>query len=200
MADDHQLVQLGEIADVYIGMLINSAQMEDAETGVPVITPMAIRNLTINTDEFQAAEVWDQKLDSYMVQSGDVLLPARSTSIKFGIVPDWDFATAIISSTLIGIRPDRNTIHPRVLVGWLSSPAGMSALESVSQSGTHQMSITSKGLKQLVIPIIPMDEQHKLIDLMEAADQAHWNAVRAADERREIATQAVVNKLTGKTK
>jgi restriction endonuclease S subunit len=134
-----------------------------------------------------------RELRNYHVHSGDLVLSARSTSLKMGIVPE-QFDGVVLNSTLIGVRPT-GALDARLLAAYLRHPDGQAALEAVAQSGTRQMNITVKGLESLIVPVPSKEKQLLLIQLLEASDQAYRSAMEAAESRRNLAIQVVARHM-----
>lgn len=186
--------QLGKIADITIGMAI--AGEEATGPGQPVLTVRCLTDGRIDPSQITRFCPGNRPVDQYRLQTGDVLLPARSTSLKMAIVPpEWD--GAIINATLIRIRcGDR--LDPRLLVAYMSHPSGRAEVEACSQSGTLQLNLTVRSLRSLEIPLPPIEEQARLVELMEAADDAYRSAVDAAQRRHRSANEVVLNIMTGR--
>lgn len=134
-----------------------------------------------------------RNVEKYRVATGDVLVSARSTSLKTAIVPQ-ELDKTIINATLLGVRC-LPLLEPRLLVAWLNHPEGQAALESVSQSATAQMNITVAGLSKLEVPIPPLDAQKRMVEVLEAADEAYTAAIKAAEDRKRLARQIIIAQL-----
>ena len=137
-------------------------------------------------------------LGRYKVASGDVLVSARSTTLKTAIVPPT-LDGRIINATLLGVRTMPN-LEPRLLVAWLQHREGRAALESVAQTGTAQMNITVAAISNIMIPVPPLEVQRQIAKILEASDEAYHAAIEAAENRRRIARQVVVAQLKDKGK
>nr|WP_255712788.1 restriction endonuclease subunit S [Rhodopirellula sp. JC740] len=186
---------LGDIADIYLGLWLKTSDTNTRQEGVPVVTVRSLSDFGVDGSDVDWAELTESKITKHRVEPGDVLIAARSTSLRTGVVPEDFPSHAVINSTLIGVRLDANKLHPRLLVAWLNTPTGMNSLVESSQSGTAQMSIGSGRLKEMVVPLFPLAQQDKLVSLLEAADETYRASVDAADKRRLIARQAVTNLL-----
>ncbi len=92
------LRNLGELAHVFVGLSTKPARRSESERSSKVLTVRAlVGNGTIDQAEFKPAEVGGRSAEKYRVQAGDVLLPARSTSIKVAVVPPELAGTIIVA-------------------------------------------------------------------------------------------------------
>lgn len=198
MTNKQQNVLLGDIAHIFSGVPTKSSEQNDEGTERNVITVHGLGETEFDRSGLTAVDFGKRGVDRYRVQAGDVLLPSRSTSLRTVIVPE-DMDGRIISGNIICIRL-QPVLHPRILVAILNSPEGVEAIMGSSQSTTIQLNLTVKGLRDVQIPLIPIDEQQQLAELLEATDAAYHNAVQAAETRRILAREIVSQRLTGKSR
>lgn len=183
---------LGEVATIYVGLPTRASETREAGRSGNVLTVRNLNGSGLDLDSLAEIDVEGREVDKYRVQVGDLLFSARSTSLRSAIVPN-SASGLLINATLLGVRS--NTIFPRLLVAWFESPEGMLELDSVSQSGTHQMNITVSGLGKVMIPVPDLDVQRQMVELLESADEAYRSAIQAAEDRRRIAREVVVNNM-----
>ena len=190
--------KLGNIAHIFVGLPTKITDRQEVGQPGNVLTVRSLAEAGVSKSDLESYDFDGRDLTKYLVAPGDVLLSARSTSLKTGIVTA-DLAGLVINATLLGVRclPQ---LEPRLLVAWLNQPEGQAALATISQSATLQMNITVSGLSELVIPIPPMETQRRMVALLEAADDAYITAIQAAEDRRRIARQVVVGQLTESTR
>jgi type I restriction enzyme M protein len=163
-----------------------------------VLTVRSLTDIDIDTNELEVVDFTSRDFGKYRAAAGDVLISARSTSLKTAIVPQ-ELDGIVINATLLGVRC-LPLLEPRLLVAWLNHPEGRAALESVSQSATIQMNITVAGLSKLEVPVSPLDVQRQMVKLLETADDAYLAAIEAAGARRRLARQVVVSRLMMNTR
>lgn len=185
--------RLVEVAEIFIGLptKISRAQSDDA---MPVLSVRALRGRGIDRNELVNVDVVGRSVEGHRVRSGDVVLPARSTSLKAAVTPP-DLNGTPINATLIGIRCGPE-LDPHLLAAYLRHPDGQAAIAEHAQSGTAQMNITVKMLSQLPVPIPPGEQQRSLVEMLQAADDAFSSAVDAAQRRHKLATDIVFTRMT----
>jgi type I restriction enzyme M protein len=67
----------------------------------------------------------------------------------------------LCSGNLYIIRPDRDRVDPIYLKLFLDSPLGQAQLRRIS-SGTSVLTIPIRDLKDLRVPLVPMEEQKEI--------------------------------------
>lgn len=184
---------IGDLAKVFAGMPTKSSERQKIGRWGNVLTVRSLTGTGIDLTQLEEHVVAGRSVDQYRVQAGDLLLSARSTSLKTAIVPK-ELDGRLINATLIGVRCLPKLL-PRLLATWLDGPEGQAALQAVSQSGTLQMNITVAGLSKIMVPVPPMETQRQLVALLEAADEAHLAAIHAAEDRHRLATHIVAERL-----
>jgi restriction endonuclease S subunit len=185
--------RLAEIAHIYTGAATKTSDSKEAERSEKVLTVRSLTGLGIDPSELEAVSLDARDLDRFRVAAGDVLVSARSTTLKTAVVSP-ELAGTVINTTLIGIRC-LPALEPRLLTAWLNHPDGENALAAVSQSATLQMNITVAGLSELEVFVPPMTVQRQMVELLAAADDAHESAIEAAAKRLLLARELVVSHL-----
>lgn len=188
--------QIADFANVFAGLPTKSPDRQGIGRGGNVLTVRSLTGTGVDPDQLENHQVNDQTAAQYQVRAGDLVLSARSTSLKTAVIPA-DLDGRLINATLIGVRC-LPTLLPRLLIAWLAGPEGQVALQAASQSGTLQMNITVAGLKRILVPIPPPDIQRQLVQLLDVADEAQVAAVQAAADRHELVTRIVAERLNQK--
>lgn len=183
---------LEDVSLIYVGLPTKAAESQAAGEHGNVLTVRNLNGVGLDLSSLVEVDVSGRDVEKYRVQPGDLLLSCRSTSLRSAVVPEHANGL-LINATLLGIRS--TTILPRLLAAWFESPEGMLELENISQSGTQQMNITVSGLGKIMVPIPDFDVQRRLVELLETADAAYQSAIQAAEDRRRIANEVVVNKM-----
>jgi hypothetical protein len=122
--------------------------------------------------------------DRYRVQEGDVLVTGRGTQLKVALVRP-DSAGAIASSNLIIVRPGPELLAG-ALLAFLQSPLVQARLLSGTRSSAGSIALTATDLGRLVIPVPPLQEQRRIVELLDAVDTNYRTALQAAETRRRV--------------
>jgi len=100
----------------------------------------------------------------------------------------------VFNATLLAVRCSERLL-PSLLVAYLSHPAGAMQLAAASQSGTAQMNLTAAGLGTIRVPVPPLERQHRLVELLTAANAVHQSAHEAAELRLTLARDFVISRM-----
>ena len=95
--------QLGEIADIYVGLPTKQSDVRQSGRSGNVLTVRALTGSDIDPEELVLVNLGNRDVDKYRTAPGDVLLSARSTTLKTAVVPE-QLGGIIVNSTLVGVR------------------------------------------------------------------------------------------------
>lgn len=137
----------------------------------------------------------DADVERYTVRAEDVVITCRGTQLKVANITSPSEG-ALISSNLIAIRAGAELL-PAVLLAFLQSTAGQTALVQRGRSSTSSLSLTPRAVGELSIPVPPLAVQRQIAELVTAAEQTYVAAIRAAEQRRAIAHAVAVDLLRG---
>lgn len=135
-------------------------------------------------------------IERYTVRADDVVITCRGTQLKIAHI-SAPSEGALISANLIAIRAGA-ALLPAVLLAFLRSPAGQKALLVRGRSSTPSISLSPRALGELAIPVPPLAVQRQIAELVTAAEQNYFAAIRAAEQRRAVAHAVAVDLLRGK--
>lgn len=144
-------------------------------------------------DELAVAHVSD--VDRYLLQPGDVLLSVRGTQLKVAVAPDA-LAGAVATATLAVIRVLDGGMLPEVLATYLGSPTGQAQLNARARSATGQIALTARDIRDIEVPVPPMEAQQRIAELTREMD-AYENAANEAIQQRREALAEVTATLMG---
>lgn len=172
-----------------VGVSASPAEIVEAGAGQPLLTVRALERDGIDLSQMVGIDC-ERDLASYRLRQGDILVAARSTTLKFALVPD-SLTDVAINATLLAIRTDPALLDPRVLIAYLRTDHGTRALLSVSQSGSAQINLTSAALSELLVPVPALAEQARIGALYESAEDVFRVESELARRRHRLA-QAII--------
>lgn len=100
--------------------------------------------------------------ERYCVQDGDIVL-GKSSPFRTAVVHTKPEERVLCSGNFYIIRPDRSKVDPVYLKLFLDSQLGQSQLRRIS-TGAVVLTIPIKDLKDLQVPLVPMEEQHEIAE------------------------------------
>ncbi len=162
----------------------------------PLLTVGAIGERAVLPDEIKTVYAETESvLADYRVTEGDILLAARSTLMRCAVIPA-ELDGAVASSSVLAIRCNTARLLPRLLMAFFEHPTGQTALLGVSQSTTVQHSLTVRALKELPVPVPPIEVQRRMVGLLEAADAQGAAAEECTRIRYQTALHLAVMSMT----
>lgn len=152
---------LKRIGTFYRGINISAKDAEIENGPYKVIKLSDVQNGEVLIDQLASYEITNNaKIESYLVQEGDVIISVRGAGIKIAVIPPHE-GDILISHNFIGIRPHRH-VDPFYLKVFLESPVGQYLLLS-KQAGTNVTILNMKDLENIPIPVRPFEEQKEII-------------------------------------
>lgn len=133
----------------------------------------------------------DARSEAHLLRPFDVLITARSQSVKVAIVPAH-VARTVAAATLLVLRvPDPGTGLAHFLWYYLTSTQGRAEVAS-RLTATSLPTLSAKALGDIPFVAPPPGEVRRLVDLIEASDAAYDAAMEAARIRHEVLRDAIV--------
>ena len=135
----------------------------------------------VDYDSLDHLDEEERKVSNYLLQEGDVLLPARGTAIRTAVFHHQSYP-CIASSNVIVIRPDARLLDSTYLKIFLDSPIG-NKLISGAQQGMTVMNISYKDLNILEIPLPVMEKQKATAEEYRAELKKYTETISVAEKR-----------------
>ncbi|MCR4638245.1 restriction endonuclease subunit S [Ruminococcus sp.] len=177
-ASDRRKIQLGEVAEIFRG---KSVTKKDASGSIGVVNISNIGQYEIDYNSMDKLDEEERKVQNYILQDGDVVLPARGTAIRTAVFREQSYP-CIASSNVIVIRPKSDLISSTYLKLFIDSPIGNSMISSLQQ-GMTVMNISYKDLKLLEVPFPTLEEQEIVANEYEQAYQNYIETISTAEKQ-----------------
>lgn len=177
---------IGNVAEVFRGKAITK---KEPSGNISIVNISNIGDYELDYAGLEHFQDEERKVSTYLLQDGDVLLPARGTAIRTAVFHEQSYP-CIASSNLIVIRPDSKILDSTYLKIFLDSPIGNKLITS-TQQGTTVMNISYRDLKVLEVPIPPLDQQKAVAKEYLEELENYRKAITAAEKR----WAEVLNKL-----
>lgn len=169
---------IGSVAEVFRG---KSVTKKDPAGNIGVVNISNIGEYDIDYAGLDHMQEEERKVSNYLLQDGDVLLPARGTAIRTAVFREQGYS-CIASSNLIVIRPDPKKLDSTYLKVFLDSPVGNKII-SGAQQGMTVMNISYKDLRVLEVPIPTMEKQQAVANEYVEELKKYRDSVSAAEQR-----------------
>jgi hypothetical protein len=183
---------------IFLGLADARQRGQDSEKALPVLNVRDIRDGHVPAVGLLAKRTVTRGVDvnRYIVRADDVVITCRGTQLRIANITPQS-AGALISANLIAIRPGTELL-PAVLLAFLHSPATQKSLLQRAQSSTASISLTTKLMGELAIPVPPISVQTQIAELIISAEQNYVAAIHAAEQRRAVARAVAFDLIRGK--
>src|SRR5579862_9388720 len=133
---------------------------------------------TIRLEALRSIQVEQNvRTEKHLLRPYDVLVTARSQSVKVALVPARVSRT-VAASTLLLVRPlSPETELAHYLWYYLTSRSGRAAVEARVAAGATIPSLSAAALAEVDVPLPTRRELHLLADFIEASEQAYHASV-----------------------
>jgi type I restriction enzyme S subunit len=166
------------------GTTPTSLGMAFEDEGVPFLRIQNLFGSSVHLkDILYISEDTHNALNRSKIMAGDFLITIAGTIGRVAIVPD-DFPEANCNQAVAILRFDKSKLFPRYLLHWLTTN---DALQQISgKKVTATISNLSLGqIKELEIPLPPLDEQEHIAAILDKADairRKRQQAIQLADD------------------
>lgn len=182
------LLPLNSVVEtLFVGLPVSRHQAKEGEQAIhePVLSVGDIDAGRITPrEELVAVPLRPGSLERFRIQTDDLLVSCRGTLLKVARVSERA-ASLLASSNLIVVRPGEKLL-PAVLLALFRSAAWQRQLRLRARSSSGLVQLTLKDMGELRVPLPPRELQHELAELIEAEQEHHQAALRAAELRRAL--------------
>lgn len=169
---------IGNVAQVFRGKAVNK---KDLTGSIGIVNISNICDYEIDYEGLDHLQEEERKVANYLLQEGDVLLPARGTTIRTAVFHEQSYP-CIASSNVIVIRPDAKKMDSVYLKLFLDSPIGNKMISGVQQ-GITVMNISYKDLNVLEVPLPTLKKQQAVVKEYTDELKKYRETVTAAEQR-----------------
>jgi type I restriction enzyme S subunit len=134
-------------------------------------------NKCITIDKFQV-------LKGFQVKPNDILTTTMGTIGRACVVPE-NIGKAIISSHLLKISPDLHIANPEFISRYLSSDFCQKYFDK-SSHGIVMKGLNTTIIKSLPVPFPPLSTQHKILEILEEADDLRKLRQQADEKMKDL--------------
>jgi type I restriction enzyme M protein len=157
-------IPLGDLAEIFTGSQYTSKNFEkmfsSKPTGYRILTSADIQDGTVNWNSLQSVNYTEVKFSRFAVQKNDVIVTSKSSKVKTAVVDIEPKENILVTGGMIIVRPNVDKLNPTYLKIFLDCDDGREALKSI-QKGTIIVTLNSKDLKNVMIPVIDIEKQNE---------------------------------------
>ncbi len=171
-------IALRDVAQVFRGKNITQ---KDPTGNIGVVNISNLKEYTIDYDGLDHYSSEERKLVSYILEDGDIIIPARGTALRTAVFKKQPY-TCIASSNLIVIRPRKDLLNSTYLKVFFDSPLGTKLLTS-AQQGTTVINISYRDIQYIEIPLPEIERQNAIAEEYEHELQIYLDGIKEAETR-----------------
>ncbi|WP_118831871.1 restriction endonuclease subunit S [Salinibacter ruber] len=139
-----------------------TASAKEKEEGVRFLRITDIQDNSVEWTEVPSCDIGDDEIEKYRIREGDLLVARTGGTIgKTFLMPKVP-VEAVCASYLIRIRPSPQ-VSSSFVKRYLESPLYWRQLSEAS-SGTGQPNVNSTALRELAVPLPPLEEQQRIVE------------------------------------
>jgi type I restriction enzyme S subunit len=195
-------VELQAVASVSSGVTLGSEPDVDVAVELPYLRVANVQDGFIDTAEMKMVAVRHSDIGRYLLQDGDILLTEGGDLDKLGRGAVWDarISPCLHQNHIFKVRCNRDVVLPEFLAAYISSPKGKRYFLQVAKQTTNLASINSTQVKAMPVPIIDLDEQKRLVRLIDQR-RSDLTVAAASLGKLKALKQALTNDLlTGRVR
>ena len=138
------------------------------ETGqYPIFRMMNFDDGRIIANDLKYVDLVDTNFKTFKVHKGDILFNRTNSADLVGKVGIYDLeGDYVFASYLIRLRVKENLILAAYLNYYLNSDLGQRRLLAYATPGVSQTNISAGNLKKVLVPLPPLAEQKKIIEVI----------------------------------
>lgn len=145
-------------------------------SGVPILRIPNVAAGSVNFDDLKYCRLSDEELRRIQLVPGDLLFVRTNGSRDLVgrcavFEPRRADEPVGFASYLIRVRLDPQRVLPRYLAYFLNSTKGREEIDQRRRTSAGQFNINSENLRSISFPVPPVQEQARLIAMMEERDQ-----------------------------
>lgn len=180
--------RLDQVADVRTGLAKNEGKGIQRPISVPYLRVANVQDGYLDLSEIKTITIEASDVDRYRLKAGDVLMNEGGDFDKLGRGAVWpgSIDPCVHQNHVFSVRPRPGAVLSAFLSAYCGSEAGKRYFLSCSKQTTNLASINSTQLREMPIPVPPLDEQRRIVAVLETWDRAIADTERliAAKRRR----------------
>ncbi len=202
MPADWEVVRLGDVARVQTGRALNHRPGLPSGQEVPYLTVANVKDGYIDLTTVKRMHVSEPEIDRYRLRVGDVLFTEGGDADKLGRGTVWrgDIDVCLHQNHIFAVRTPPHRLLPAFLAGYAASTAGKKYFLGAAKQTTNLASVNSSQLLQMPLPLPPIEEQVRLVDLAQAQAELLADLARELQGLRELKVATGSSLLAGRVR
>ena len=159
-----------------------SAPATEAKVGYPILRMNNLQNDGWELSDLKYIELTENEVETYRLRNGDILFNRTNSKELVGKCEvfkekgDWVFA-----SYLVRVKIDESIALPDFVSIFLNTSSGRVQIDRVSRQIIGMANINAEEIRDLVVPIAPLNQQHALVAEIQTARKTREQLLKKAD-------------------
>jgi len=167
--------KINKIADVITGYTFRGAITENKEGSLYILQAKNLKDGLILSEKTLTKIKFETSHTKAFAQDGDVVISTRG-SFKSAVLHSSEKVIASSSVYLLRLK-NKDSILPEFLAIFLNSPIGQKYF-SLVMTGAAIKLILRKDLENIKVPLLPIEQQKKVVDLFQNMKQQEVLLIR----------------------
>lgn len=140
--------------------------------GLPITRIETISNQVIDPDRIGFGDIQDGQKSDWYLQAGEILFSHINSEERIGncALYEGEPYPLIHGMNLLSLTPDGNLILAKFLLYYIRSSEFRQSLRPIIKRAVNQASVSIGNLKDLPVPLPPLSEQHRIVEILDQAD------------------------------
>ena len=183
---------------IFVGIASSTTHAYSDQTGVVILRNQNILDNKIDqSDLLYINKEFSEENASKKLKKGDVI-SARTGYPGISAVISSEFENCHTFTTLIS-RPNHQTILPEFYCRFLNSSKGKNQINKL-QAGGAQQNLNVEMMKEILIPLPPLEEQKKIADILTSIDDSIQQEEKELEQTQNLKKSLMQDLLTGKVR
>lgn len=179
-----------------------SIKQTDGAAGIPITRIETISNREIDRNKFGYADIIDDsKYKDYILQDGDILMSHINSEKHLGKVALYKKQgneQIIHGMNLLMLRANPSVLFPPFAIYFFETSAFLLQIKKITKKSVNQASFTVKSLKEVEIPLPPIDEQRKIVMVLDKVSDLLAKRHQQLDKLDELVKSRFIEMFIGK--
>lgn len=193
--------RLDSVATVAAGVTLGSEPVGDGTVELPYLRVANVLDGRIDITDVKTVRIVKTQYERYALRKGDLLLTEGGDLDKLGRGAVWDgrIDECLHQNHVFRVRCGEQML-PDFLALYTASPEGRAYFQRVGKQTTNLASINSTQLKQMPVPVPPLEEQRRLLGPVHAARERAVVLQRQIAKLRTIQQGVIEDLLSGRSR
>ncbi|ODA72390.1 restriction endonuclease subunit S [Streptomyces sp. AVP053U2] len=193
--------RLDSVATVAAGVTLGSEFVGDGTIELPYLRVANVLDGRIDTTDVKTVRIVKTQYERYALRKGDLLLTEGGDLDKLGRGAVWDgrIDECLHQNHVFRVRCGEQML-PDFLALYAASPEGRAYFQRVGKQTTNLASINSTQVKQMPVPVPPVEEQRRLLGPVHAARERAAVLQQQIAKLRTIQQGVIEDLLSGRSR